>query len=103
MCGNSHSGRRNFLPREIEYLDSYVRGVYAKRSLTPGQYLTEDDFYMAIPLRKGQLSSRELMLGNFGHKILTSCRKDEPILVEMIETPYSQNGDALEYFKNRGL
>uniref|UniRef100_UPI00404B25A1 hypothetical protein n=1 Tax=Fulvivirga sp. TaxID=1931237 RepID=UPI00404B25A1 len=43
MCGTSSTQRRNFLDREIEYLDSYVRGVYAKKDLSIGQLLTEDD------------------------------------------------------------
>lgn len=103
MCGSSSNTRRNFLAREIEYLDSYVRGVYAKRDLQPGQILTEDDVYLAIPLQKGQASSRELMLGKFGHKMLHACAKDQPIQVEMLDTPYAKDAGLLESFKNRGL
>jgi len=103
MCGTASTTRRNFLPREIEYLDSYVRGVYAKRDLVPGQLLTEDDFYMAIPLQKAQVSSRELMLGNYGHRIMAACKKDEPITIDMLDTPYSGNEGLLKQFKSRGL
>jgi N-acetylneuraminate synthase len=103
MCGTSSSHRRNFLDREIEYLDSYVRGVYAKRDLEAGQLLSEDDFYMAIPLQKGQVSSRELMLGQFGHKLLEACKKDSPITVEILDTPYSKDSNLLKSFANRGL
>ena len=81
MCGGSSQHRRNFLAREVEYLDSYVRGVYAKRDIPAGQVLTEDDVYLAIPLRKGQVSSRELMLGKYGHRMLIGCTKDQPISI----------------------
>jgi N-acetylneuraminate synthase len=91
------------LDREIAYLDSYVRGVYAKRDLQAGQPLSEEDFYMAIPLQKGQVSSRELMLGKYGHKLLKACAKDQPITVDILDTPYSADPVLLETFKDRGL
>ena len=103
MCGTSSSQRRNMLDKEIAYLDSYVRGVYAKRDLAAGQTLTEDDCYLAIPLQKGQISSRELMLGKFGHKLLNSCPKDQPITVDILDTPYSSDPALLQLFKARGL
>lgn len=92
-----------FLSREIEYLDSYVRGVYAKRDLVAGHKLTEDDVYLAIPLLKGQVSSRELMLGQFGHKMLKGCPKDQAINIESLDTPYADNPALLEQYRNRGL
>lgn len=103
MCGTSSTHRRNMLDREIAYLDSYVRGVYAKKDLMSGQTLTEDDFYLAIPLQKGQISSRELMLGKYGHKLLNSCTKDQPITVDILDTPYSSDPKLLKAFKERGL
>jgi N-acetylneuraminate synthase len=103
MSGGSSKVRRNFLAREIEYLDSYVRGVYAKRDLVAGQTLTEDDVYLAIPLRKGQVSSRELMLGKYGHKMLVECKKDEPIPVSALDTPYAKDPAILQQYMNRGL
>ncbi|NBW79875.1 MAG: N-acetylneuraminic acid synthase [Betaproteobacteria bacterium] len=103
MCGGSSNSRRNFLAREIEYLDSYVRGVYAKQDLNAGQVLTEDDVYLAIPLQKGQASSRELMLGKFGHKMLKACAKDEPIRMDTLDTPYANNPELLAQFDQRGL
>ena len=103
MCGTSSSQRRIFLDREIAYLDSYVRGVYAKHDLEAGQLLAEDDCYLAIPLLKGQVSSRELMLGKYGHQLLAACKKDEPITMEVLDTPYSGNPNLLADFKNRGL
>ncbi|BEI38374.1 polysialic acid capsule biosynthesis protein SiaC [Polynucleobacter sp. HIN8] len=103
MCGTSSTQRRNFLPREIAYLDSYVRGVYAKSDLNIGDLLTEDNCYLAIPLQKGQVSSRELMLGKYGHKMLAPCSKDSPIKIDALDTPYSGNPELLKTFKERGL
>jgi N-acetylneuraminate synthase len=103
MCGGSSATRRNFLAREIEYLDSYVRGVYAKRNLLAGQTLTEDDVYLAIPLRKNQVSSRELMLGKFGHKLTKDCLLDQAIDIEALDTPYANDPAMLEKYRKRGL
>jgi sialic acid synthase SpsE len=103
MCGGSSQHRRNFLSREVEYLDSYVRGVYAKSDLKAGQVLTEDDVYLAIPLRKGQVSSRELMLGKFGHRMLKDCAKDHPISIESLDTPYAKDPALLEQYLKRGI
>jgi N-acetylneuraminate synthase len=103
MSGGSSSDRRNFIQREIEYLDTYVRGVYAKRDLSIGHVLTEDDVYMAIPLQKKQMSSRELLLGKFGHKMISEVLKDAPVLVEHVDSPYSNDPELLKQFTNRGL
>lgn len=103
MCGTSSNQRRNFLDREIAYLDSYVRGVYAKRDLVAGQTLSEEDYYMAIPLQKGQVSSRELMLGKYGHKLLSNCKQDQAITVAILDTPYSNDPQLLKAFNQRGL
>lgn len=103
MCGNSAHERRIPLEREVAYLDSYVRGVYAKHDLKKGQLLSEEDIYLAIPLQKGQISSRELMLGRFGHSLLADCTKDAPLTISDLDTPYSENSDLLKYIYERGL
>jgi sialic acid synthase SpsE len=103
MSGGASDRRRNFLAREIAYLDSYVRGVYAKRPLKAGQTLTEDDVYLAIPLQKGQASSRELMLGKFGHRMLVDCDKDQPLKMSALDTPYAKDPQLLKQFDERGL
>ena len=103
MCGGSSESRRNFISREIEYLDSYVRGVYAKHDLVAGQVLTEDCVYLAFPLQKGQASSRELMLGKYGHRMAKDCKKDEPLLIEAFDGPFSQDSTLLKAYATRGL
>lgn len=103
MCGTSGHERKVPLAKETAYLDSYIRGVYAKRDLEPGQLLTEDDVYLAIPLQKGQISCRELMLGQFGHRTLTACAKDAAVTIDTIDTPYAENEALKQTIYQRGL
>jgi sialic acid synthase SpsE len=103
MCGNSGTQRRVPLARETEYLDSYIRGVYAKHDLEKGQVLTENDIYLSIPLQKGQVSCRELMLGKFGHRMLDACKKDAPLTVDVLNTPYADNAEMKKAIYDRGL
>ncbi len=67
MCGGPAEYRRAMPVQEVEYLNALLRGVYAKRDLPAGHRVTpenfEQDFYLAIPLRRGQLSCREHLDG----------------------------------------
>jgi N-acetylneuraminate synthase len=103
MCGTAMDYRVVPIQKEKDYLDSYVRGVYAKRDLVEGQLLTDDDVYLAIPLQKGQLSCRELMLGRFGHRMIQKCGIDQPITIDMIDTPYAHNEQLRQIIYGRGL
>jgi N-acetylneuraminate synthase len=103
MCGTAKEHRKPPLQKEVDYLDTYVRGVYAKRNLVEGEILTEGDIYLAIPLQKGQLSTRELMLGKYGHKITKPCNKDDAITIDMIDTPYADNEDLRKQIISRGI
>ena len=102
MCGTTKETRIIPIEKEKTYLDSYVRGVYARRDITAGQNLTEEDIYLAIPLQKGQLSTRELMLGWYGHKMVKPCQKDQAITIDMVDTPYSSD-ELIQQIMNRGL
>jgi len=103
FCGTAHSERKTILQKETDYLDSYIRGVYAKHDLPVGHVLTEKDIYLAIPLQKGQISCRELMLGNYGHTITQPVTADAPIIIDAIDSPYSQNENLKQQIYNRGL
>lgn len=103
FCGASSESRKVPLAKETAYLDSYIRGVYANRDLKPGDLLTEEDIYMAIPLQKGQVSCRELMLGKYGHRVITACAKDSPLRIGDIDTPYSDSSEFRETISRRGI
>lgn len=103
FCGTARLARKIPLQKETTYLDSYIRGVYAKNDLVAGQLLTEGDVYMAIPLQKGQISCRELMLGKYGHKMTHNCPKDMPIMIDMIDSPYCSSPQLKEIIYNRGI
>ena len=100
MCGGSSSDRRKCGSKETAYLDSLVRGVYAKRDLPVGHVLTEEDFYLAIPLQKGQLSCRELIGGD---TLVAPVRQDDPITIEAFDNPYSRPGFLHQVITARGI
>jgi sialic acid synthase SpsE len=103
FCGTSSHERRQILQKETDYLDTYIRGVYAARDLPVGHQLEVDDVYLAIPLQKGQISTRELMLGKYGHKITAAVKKDAPISIGVLDTPYAENESLRNLIGNRGL
>jgi N-acetylneuraminate synthase len=100
MCGSSGAQKRIPLPKETAYLDSLVRGVYAKYDLPEGHALTDDDVYLAIPLQKGQISCREIMSGEI---VLKPIQKDQPVMIDMIDSPYASVPSLREIIYSRGL
>jgi sialic acid synthase SpsE len=103
MCGGSSDSRRVISKREIEYLDALVRGVYARKQLDPGYVLSKEnfqkDFYLAIPLLKGQLSCREVMNGEM---LTTAIAPNEALTIEHIDGPYANNETLKKLILNRG-
>ena len=97
MCGGNQESRRAFCRDEITYLDALVRGVYAKKDLPEGYSFDfnslMDDFYMAIPLKKGQLSCREMLNGE---KLVRPIKKDDPLMLSHL----GLNDSLIE---NRGI
>jgi N-acetylneuraminate synthase len=100
MCGASGNQRRLQLPREIEYLDTLLRGVYAKHDLPEGHVLGDDDVYLAIPLQRGQISCRELMRGEV---LLRPLQQDEAIMIDDIDSPYASIPSLKAAIYARGL
>lgn len=103
ICGGSSNSRRTFSEKEIKYLDNLVRGVYAKRDLPKGYALSQEkmneDVFLAIPLLKGQISCRELINDE---TLLYDIKKNEPITIDKIDSPYAQDTELNKIITNRG-
>jgi len=104
MCGSAGSERKTPMKKETDFLDNYIRGVYVKQDLPVGHVVSHgklnEDFYLAFPLQKGQLSCRELMNGE---KLLQPLLKDQPLKIEDIDGPYSQEEELKKTIYSRGL
>jgi sialic acid synthase SpsE len=100
MCGSPGIQKRIPSRQELIYLDSLIRGVYSRRDLPTGHILNDDDVYLAIPLQRGQISCRELMRG----EILTrEVKKDQAIMIDMIDSPYANIPSLRDLIYDRGL
>lgn len=100
MCGAPGTQKRIPPAKEIQYLNTLVRGAYAKRDLEKGHALQDDDVYFAIPLQRGQISCRELMRGEV---LLHDIKADSPINIDAIDSPYAENEQLKALIYNRGL
>lgn len=100
ICGGPGVQKRIVPEREKKYLDALVRGVYAKRNLSEGHVLHDDDVYLAIPLQKGQISCRELMRGEV---LLKAVEKDAPVMIDTIDSPYANHEELKKLIYGRGL
>lgn len=100
MCGAPGSQKRLPPTKEIEYLDSLVRGVYAKRDLPEGHVLADEDVYLAVPLLQGQISCRELMRGEV---LRSPLRQDEAVMIESIDSPYASIPSLRDLIYRRGI
>lgn len=100
MSGGSNNTKRVPPKREVDYLDQLVRGVYAKRDLPVGYKLAESDVFLAVPLLKGQISCRELMAGE---ELIQPIKKNKPIFIDMIDSPYAYNEELKKSIYERGI
>ncbi len=100
MCGAPGTEKTLSTPQEIDYLTTLVRGVYAKHDLPACHVLTPDDYYLAIPLQKGQLSCRELLNDQV---LAVPCAKDAPLMVDMVDSLYNRDEGLKKELYTRGL
>ena len=100
MCGTAASARRTVPEGERRYLDALVRGVYAKRDLAAGECLTPDDVYFAVPLLKGQISTREFV---GGEELTRPLKAHRPVSVNGIDAPLTEDRKLVELIRDRGL
>ena len=100
ICGAAGTEKVGASQKEIDYLTTLVRGVYAKRDLPAGHVLMPDDYYLAIPLQKGQLSCRELL----NDQVLSQkCKKDAALMVEMVDSLYNRDEILRKQIYGRGF
>ncbi len=104
MLGNSSEQRRIIPKEEIAYLDALVRGVHAKKDLPAGYVFSSEnfsqDFKLAVPLRKGQLSTREVLNGL---TLLKDLKANQPVTINDVSGPYNENEQLRKLIENRGL
>ena len=89
MCGGDAAQKRVPPEKEVRYLDALVRGVYARRPLMAGHVLRDEDVYLAVPLLKGQISSREFATGEV---LMTNVGPHEPIDIRTIRADFADSG-----------
>ncbi len=100
MCGAPGTQKRIPPEKETSYLDALVRGVYASRDLEAGELLTPEDYYLAVPLQKGQISCRELFNED---RLVKPIRANEPITIDHLNNEYGRNPALRALISNRGL
>jgi N-acetylneuraminate synthase len=104
MCGGSSSQRRIVPQEETKYLDALVRGIYARRDLQAGYEIHSskfnEDFKLAVPLLKGQLSTREIINGL---KLTADLSENAPLTVNQVDGPYNSSPSLLAQIIDRGV
>lgn len=100
MCGAPGTQKRIPPDKEVQYLDALVRGVYARHDLPMGHLLTTDDYYLAVPLQKGQISCRELFNDD---RILRPIKADEPITIDHLDNDYGRVSTLRKLIEERGM
>lgn len=65
-------------PDEVRDLTSLMRGVFVKRDVLPGEELSQDDVFFAIPLLPGQMTSGEWKPGLI---VTTALKRNAPVPV----------------------
>lgn len=104
MFGNSETQRRVVSKRETEYLNALVRGVYAARDLPAGYIFSKESFtedvYLAVPLQRGQLSTREILNGV---TTVLPIAKDAPVELRDIDEKFFKSESLRKVIEDRGV
>jgi len=100
MCGPPALELRVPPKKEIDYIYEHVRGLFAKRDLMPGDKVDLDNFYMAVPTHKGQLSCREAMSGGV---LKNAVLKDRSLMVDDVDADYLKDAKLVQEIRGRGM
>ena len=82
LCGSTQ--RPEPATQEIESINSLNRGIYAKMQIKPGENISRDQIYFAMPYTEGQLISGKWKEGIVS---LENIEKDTPLLIQQIQYP----------------
>jgi N-acetylneuraminate synthase len=103
MLEGPEYSRRSISKREKKYLDSLTRGIYAKKNIKKGYKFTkksfENDFYLSIPLNKGQISCNEIINDV---TLISDIKKDAILSINHIDGPYNENKKLRTRIEKRG-
>lgn len=99
MCGGP-ARKRTAPDKEVRYLDALVRGVYARRDLQAGETLTAENTLFAVPLLKGQVSTREFTGGEVLRRPLRALA---PLELAAVDADYARDGALVRMVAERGL
>jgi N-acetylneuraminate synthase len=81
-----------------------MRGIYAKQMIKPGTSIDVTNFaeyfYLAVPLQKGQLSTREVLNGTV---VTQKIEANNPVMINDIDGPYSTSESLRSIILNRGI
>lgn len=100
MCGGGASARRCVPEKEVRYLDALVRGAYARHDLPAGHVLTDDDVFLAVPLLKGQISSREFETGEV---LREPIKANAPLSLSAVDAGYAADPELRALIEDRGM
>jgi sialic acid synthase SpsE len=100
MCGAPGTDKRIPPRAEVAYLDALVRGLYANKDLPVGHVIERGDLYLAVPLQKGQLSCRELLVDDM---LTRPLLKDEPLTINHLDNVYGNTPAMRAFIEARGL
>ena len=99
MCGAPGTKLRVPSQKEIDYINEHVRGLFARTDLKRGLSISQENFYMAVPIYKGQLSCREVLSGGI---LKHDVGKDMPLLIDDVEADYLKEERLVQEIRNRG-
>ena len=100
MCGGAPHARRCVPDKEVRYLDALVRGAYARHDLPAGHRLTDADVFLAVPLLKGQISTREFTTGEM---LREAIKANAPINLSALDADYSRDPALQALVTDRGM
>ena len=99
MCGAPGTELRVPPKKEIDYINEHVRGLFARRDLSEGETISMEICYLAIPVHRGQLSCREVLMGG---RLKGPVAKDGMVMLDNVDSDQLRSPKIREEIINRG-